>query len=147
MTTIRDATVDDLPELVRLLGQLNETPRPLSEQHRKAFADVAADPRQRLLVIEDEGALFGSATMVIVPNVGHGGRPYAIVENVVVDEAMRGRGIGEQLMHYIVDRAREAGCYKVALTSRKFRTDAHRFYERLGFVASSEGFRFTLDDD
>ncbi len=145
---IRDATAADLPTLVRLLGQLNETASPApTERHAAAFDAVSADPRQRLLVVEHEGAVIGSAVLVIVPNLGHNGAPYALVENVVVDEAARGQRHGEELMRYIIEDARSAGCYKVVLTSRKFRTDAHRFYERLGFDASSEGFRYTLVAD
>ena len=148
MTTIRDATPEDLPALVRLLGQLNETPQPApTKRHREAFAAIAADPRQRLLVVEHDGAVIGSASLVIVPNLGHNGAPYALVENVVVDESARGQGHGDALMRHIIDAARQAGCYKVVLTSRKHRKDAHRFYERLGFEATSEGFRYTFTPD
>ena len=148
MSTIRDATIDDLPALVRLLGQLNETPSPApTERHAAAFAAVVADPRQRLLVVERDGVVIGTAAMVIVPNLGHNGTPYALIENVVVDEAARGQRHGESLLRYTIDAARTAGCYKVVLTSRKHRKDAHRFYERLGFDATSAGFRYTLIGD
>jgi N-acetylglutamate synthase-like GNAT family acetyltransferase len=143
---IRDATAADLPELVRLLAQLYDAPpqdRP-TKRHVAALAAVAADPRQRLLVAEHDGSVVGTAAMVIVPNLGHNGTPYALVENVVIDEAVRGQRHGETLLRYIINAARTAGCYKVVLTSRKRRTDAHRFYERLGFDATSEGFRYTL---
>lgn len=147
--TIRDANADDLPALVRLLGQLYD-PVPAAaptEQHLAAFEAVAADRRQRLLVVEQEGVAIGTASLVIVPNVGHGGTPYALIENVVVDEAARSTGHGDRLLRYMIDAARAAGCYKVVLTSRKRRTDAHRFYKRLGFEATSEGFRYTLTTD
>ena len=148
MSTIRDATPDDLPAIVRLLGQLNETPSPApTERHRLAFEAVNSDPRQRLLVVEHEGTVIGSAVLVIVPNLGHNGTPYALVENVVVDEAARGRRHGEFLLAYMIDAARSARCYKVVLTSRKHRTDAHRFYQRMGFEATSEGFRYTFVAD
>jgi ribosomal protein S18 acetylase RimI-like enzyme len=148
MSTIRDATADDLSALVRLLGQLNESVPPVpTERHVAAFDAVAADPRQRLLVVEHEGAVIGSAVLVVVPNLGHNGSPYALVENIVVDEAMRGQRHGERLLRYMIDEARTACCYKVVLTSRKSRQDAHRFYERLGFEATSEGFRYTLIPD
>ncbi len=148
MTAIRDATLDDLPALVRLLGQLNETASPApTERHRAAFDAIAADPRQRLLVLEHDGAVIGTAALVIVSNLGHDGTPYALIENVVVDEAQRGSGHGELLIRYMIEAAHAAGCYKVVLTSRKHRTDAHRFYQRLGFEATSEGFRYTLIAD
>ena len=148
MSTIRDAIAEDLPALVRLLGQLNETPSLApTERHVAAFAAVSADSRQRLLVIQHDGAVIGTAAMVVVPNLGHNGTPYALVENVVVDEVARGHHHGEELMQYIIEAARTASCYKVVLTSRKHRKDAHRFYERLGFEATSEGFRYTLIAD
>ena len=59
-------------------------------------------------MVEDGGALLATADLSLALNVGHGGRPYAIVENVVVDEPERGRGIGEMLMRYVIERAREA---------------------------------------
>jgi GNAT superfamily N-acetyltransferase len=100
-----------------------------------------------LLVVEHEGVVIATAAVIVVPNLGHDGTPYALVENVVVDEAARGQRHGEQLLSYIIDEARAAGCYKVVLTSRKHRKDAHRFYQRLGFEATSEGFRYTLIGD
>jgi ribosomal protein S18 acetylase RimI-like enzyme len=145
MPTIREATHDDLPSLVRLMAQLNDATPTVLPAHEKAFADVHADPRQRLLVVEHDGAVVASASLIIVPNLGRDGRPYAIVENVVTDEPLRGRRFGEKLMQYCIEQARAAGCYKIALTSRKHRADAHRFYRRLGFEASSEGFRLALE--
>lgn len=143
--TIRDATLDDLPALVRLHAQLSDEPASeCTPQHRAAFEAVSADPRQRLLVVEQDGAVVGTAVLILVPNLGRGGQPYALIENVVVHEGARGRGHGERLLRYMIDEARAAGCYKVVLTSRKSRKDAHRFYERLGFDATSEGFRYTL---
>jgi GNAT superfamily N-acetyltransferase len=147
---IRDATEADLPRLVELLAQLSlDEPReepatPLSESYRAAFRAIAADPRQRLLVLEQDGHLVGSLVLVIVPNLSHRGMSYAFVENVVVDETERGTGHGELLMRRAVELAREAGCYKLSLTSNKSRPDAHRFYERLGFRATHEGFRIDL---
>jgi GNAT superfamily N-acetyltransferase len=150
-TRIRDAVVADLPRVLELyvaLGvisaeeQAGTMPSPA---HERAFADVCADPRQRLLVIEADGRIAGTLVLLIVPNISRGGRPYALVENVVVDEGQRGSGYGAELMRYAIAEARRAGCYKIALTSRDEREDAHRFYEGLGFVAASKGFRLPLE--
>jgi N-acetylglutamate synthase-like GNAT family acetyltransferase len=144
---VRDATQPDLPRIVELLAQLSpDTPRedlrqPLAESYRTAFREIEADRKQRLLVAEANGRVVGTAALIIVPNLSHQGRPYAIVENVVVDEAQRGGGYGELLMRHAMEAARQAGCYKLVLTSNKRRSDAHRFYERLGFRATHEGFR------
>ena len=147
---IREATEDDLPRLIELLAQLSlDAPRedagpPLPRTYSAAFAEIQADPRQRLFVAEAGGRVAGSATLIIVPNLTHQGRPYAIVENVVVDETERGGGLGELLMRHAIAAAGRAGCYKLTLTSNRRRGDAHRFYERLGFVATHEGYRIEL---
>lgn len=148
---IRDATEADLPRIVDLLQQesLGDERRedpgpPLPEAYTRAFRDIASDPRQRLLVAEVEGTVVGTFVFIIIPNLSYRGRPVAQVENVVVDEPWRGRGVGEAMMRWAIDEARRAGCFRVQLTSNKARRDAHRFYRRLGFVASHEGFKLLL---
>jgi len=79
--------------------------------------------------------------LLIVPNLSHHGLPWAVVENVVTDRRFQRKGIGRLMMEYAINRAREAGCYKLQLASSKTREDAHRFYESLGFEASAHGFR------
>ena len=144
---VRDATQADLPRIVELLAQLSpdaareDLGPPLLESYRAAFREIETDPRQRLLVVEAAGRVAGTAALSIVPNLSHQGRPYAIVENVVVDEAQRGTGCGELLMRHAMEEAQRANCYKLVLTSNKRRADAHRFYQRLGFRATHEGFR------
>jgi GNAT superfamily N-acetyltransferase len=103
-----------------------------------------AQGKQQLLVAESRGKLIGTLVLVIVPSLSHKGTPYGIIENVVVDEKHRSKGIGEALITHAIEEARKAGCYKVTLTSNKRRTDAHRFYERLGFARTHEAFRINL---
>lgn len=148
--SVRDATEGDLPRIVELLTQLSlddsrEDPRtPLAESYRAAYGEMVRDPNHRLLVVEVDGRIVGTAVLIVIPNLSHQGRPWAVVENVVVDETERGAGHGEQLMRYALEEARQAGCYKLSLTSSKERPDAHRFYQRLGFRATHEGFRIGL---
>lgn len=149
---VREAVTEDLPRLVQLLDQLSlegesreDLSRPLNSAYRAALARISADDRQRQLVVEAGRELIATAALVIIPNLSHVGKPYAIVEDVVVDAAWRSKGVGEALLRHMVDLARQAGCYKVCLTSNKARADAHRFYRRLGFRASHEGFRMDLD--
>ena len=144
---VRRATEGDLARLVELLSQLSlgddrESPvQPLPESYRAALREIEADPRQELLVAECGGRVVATLALGVVANLSHRGRPWAFVENVVVDEAERSKGYGEVLMRHAIERARAAGCYKLVLTSNKRRRHAHRFYERLGFVATHEGFR------
>ena len=98
----------------------------------------------RVLVAEDDGRIVGALVLAIVENITRKGTPYAIIENVVVDEDARGQRHGEALIEQAVEEARQAGCYKVSLTSNKRRSEAHRCYERLGFVQTHEAFRIDL---
>lgn len=145
--SVREATEADLPRLVALLAQLSldgqreELGPPLPEAYRAAFRAIEADANQRLYVLEAAGEIVGSLVLVIVPNLSHQGRPYAIVENVIVDAERRSAGYGELLMRQAMAEAEQAGCYKLALTSNKERAGAHRFYRRLGLEARHEGFR------
>jgi GNAT superfamily N-acetyltransferase len=145
---IRRARQTDLEALIALLQQLSlddprEDPGALAA-YEAAFAEIDADPRQTLLVAVDGARILGTAAFILVPNLSHAGRPYAIVEDVVVDAQHRSKGFGEGLMRRAIEMAREAGCYKLVLTSNRRRSDAHRFYERLGFTASHFGFRMDL---
>jgi GNAT superfamily N-acetyltransferase len=145
---IREATRADLPGLVAMYAELSldeprEDPAAL-HRYEAAFDAIAALAGHHVLVAEEDGTLLGSATVIVEPNLTYKATPFALIENVVVTEAARGRGVGAAIITAAVEIAREAGCYKVTLTSNKRRGDAHRFYERLGFQASHEGFQLRL---
>ena len=151
--TIRDARPEDIPRLLELYLQLSESSqhpedeiRPLTDGQSAALERIAADPNSQLFVLEDGGAIVGTYALYVMPNLSHGGRPFAIVENVVVDGTLRGRGLGRLLMDHAVGLARAAGCYKVALTSNNKRAPAHAFYASLGFEQSHQGFTMYLED-
>lgn len=144
---VREATEADLPAILDLLTQLSSGTPPAQATTRppawalETFKRVQADKQQQLLVITDEGHVVGSLVLLIVPSLAHGGRPWAEVEHVVVDEMARGKGYGELLMRYAEEQAQAAGCYKLQLQSSNPRVRAHRFYERLGFASAARAFR------
>lgn len=147
---IRDATAADVPRVIELLQQMTIAPEPARERdphdpaYVRALADLQADARQRVLVVEDHGRVIATATLMVLPNLSHGGRPVAQLESVVVDERERGHGVGERLVRFCVDEARRVGCFRLQLTSNAARVDAHRFYQRLGFADSHVGFKLLL---
>jgi ribosomal protein S18 acetylase RimI-like enzyme len=149
---IRSARPEDLPALVELLPQLREgaTPgvtwEPADDRTATGvWEQILSDPRRAFLVAELDDRVVGTADLVIVPNLTHAARPIAYVENVVVDKGLRGRGIGRALMAACETRAVEAGCYKLQLLSNRYRDDAHRFYESLGFEPAALGYRRYLE--
>ncbi len=154
MARIREAAEADLPRLLELYFQLSQlgslpeaAPRPVTEAHRAALRALRADPHATCLVLEVGGQVVGTLTVYILANLSHGARPFAVVENVVTDAAVRGRGWGRLLMAHAEELARRQGCYRIVLTSHRRRTDAHRFYERLGFQRSHEGMTKYLDEE
>lgn len=152
MAIVRAAREEDIPRLLELYQQLAitnaeaERQSNLSLEHyRRAFREIMNFPGQELLVAKDEGEVVGSLVLVIVPNLSHGARPWAIIENVIVDRKRRRRGAGRLLMEYAIDRAKESDCCRIGLSSNKSRHEAHQFYQAMGFFdTSSYSFRIYL---
>ncbi|MFB7178696.1 GNAT family N-acetyltransferase [Streptomyces sp. NPDC056257] len=149
----RNATRRDLPAVLALLADEDRVLDPASivvgEAHERAFAAIGADPRNEMLVLTDGAAgaevVLGCLQLTYIPGLGQNGQERAVVEAVRVRADRRGAGLGAELMRLAVERARERGCGLVQLTSSKRRTAAHRFYERLGFARSHEGFKLQLN--
>ncbi len=130
---IREARASDLDAVVALMAQLGGG-APLAPGQARAIFDRYADyPDYRLYVALRDGRVAGCFSMLVMDNLAHGGAKSAIVEDVVVDAALRGQGIGTRMMDFARGRGREQGCYKLALSSGMPREAAHRFYESLGF--------------
>lgn len=140
---IRSAEPRDLDRLLELYGLLEgpyaDVPRPNGEA-ADLFTRVLLDPNQEILVAEVYGEAAGTLVLAILPNLAHGGAPYAVVENVVVDEEYRGEGVGKALVREAMRRAKRAGAYKLALCSNAGLTEAHEFYRALGFEQTHVGF-------
>lgn len=139
---VRPAARRDLEQVLAIYGLLGG---PYAAERRAITADeawrtLALDFRQHVLVAEAGGVVIGTATVIAVPNIGHGGKPWAAVENVVVAAAYRGRGVGGRLMAAAGELARQMGCYKLVLSSNLARTEAHSFYRRLGWRQTHAGF-------
>lgn len=143
---IRTATAADVPALLRLYGQLGDPDQlPDPALAREALDAISAQPGMHLLVAEVAGAIVGTVTLVVVPNLTHVAKPWAQVENMVVEEGLRGRGLGRALLDRCVALATGFGCYKLQLQSANQRLEAHQFYQGFGFQPSSVGFRLYLD--
>jgi GNAT superfamily N-acetyltransferase len=142
--SVRPASVHDLPAVRRLLTHLHDPPTEVSWS-AALWTQMLGDPNRRVLVATDrEEYPVGTADLLLVPNLTYDGSPWAIVENIVVDPAWRGHGVGRALMRHAIRTADDAGCYKLQLASSNRRIGAHRFYERLGFERAAVGFRWSF---
>ena len=145
---IREADRADLPAIVALLaddvlGKARDFPT-VDDAYERAFAEVDSDPRNFLIVAQDGDEVVACMQITYIPGLGRHGAERSQVEVVRVRSARRGQGVGGQLMAWAIEQARARGCVMMQLTSDKSRVDAHRFYARLGFVASHEGMKLLL---
>jgi GNAT superfamily N-acetyltransferase len=147
---IRPATRDDVPAVVAMLADdpLGATREDLGDlqTYETAYDRVVADPGQHLVVAERDGTVVGTLQLSVIPGLSRRGATRSIIEGVRVARDERGSGLGTELITWAVAESRRLGCTLVQLTSDASRTDARRFYERLGFVASHVGFKLQLDD-
>jgi GNAT superfamily N-acetyltransferase len=148
---LRTATEADVAALIDLIAadQLGATRDGVRDEadlaaYIAAFQKIDADPAHVLVVAERDGHIVGTLQLSFLPGLARRGALRAQVEAVRVAQSQRGAGLGAAMMGWAIAEARRRGCALVQLTSDKARTDAHRFYERLGFVASHEGMKLAL---
>lgn len=130
----REAQPEDYQSVMQLYRQLQPADPVLGDgSDAKIFAQILASPWLRLFVLELGGTVVATTYLNIIPNLSRSASPYAVIENVVVYESLRGSGLGKQIMDGTLRAAWEAGCYKAMLMtgSRKPSTDA--FYQACGF--------------
>jgi Sortase and related acyltransferases len=146
----RQATRADLPSIVRMLAddelgsQREQVENPLPASYYSAFEQINKDPNHELIVGERNGEVIGTLHLMFLPSVSFQGGLRAQVESVRVDKRLHGQGIGSEMMKWVMERARQRGAHVVQLTTHKSRVDAHRFYERLGFIGSHLGMKISL---
>jgi GNAT superfamily N-acetyltransferase len=145
---LRPARREEIPTLVALftddeLGRTREG-APL-ETYLSAFDAIERDENNTLYVLDIGREVSGCAQLTVIPGLGRRGAKRAQIEAVRVASHLRGQGLGRWMIGELVAVARQKGCRLVQLTSDKRRAEAHRFYGSLGFVASHEGFKLSLD--
>ncbi len=148
--SFRLVTADDLPALLRLLvddavaqargGYTAE----ITPAVAAAFDEIERDPNNELWLGERDGEVIAMLQLTLIPGLSRGGMKRALVEAVRVRADLRGQRIGEALMAHVEARAKAAGCGLIQLTTDKKRLDAHRFYDRIGYVASHVGMKKKL---
>jgi GNAT superfamily N-acetyltransferase len=139
---IRPATETDLSGLLALYAELHPEDPPLpAERGLAIWQRIACQPGRVILVAESGGAIIGTADCSILDNLTRGGRPFMLVENVVVAASRRRTGVATRLFEAVTDLAVREDCYKVQLISRSDRVDAHAFYRSCGYETVAEGYR------
>jgi GNAT superfamily N-acetyltransferase len=134
MTLFREAGPDDFDDILRLYRQLQpEDPVLHDGSDAAAFTQILRSPGLHLFVLEADGAVVATTYLNIIPNLTRSASPYAVIENVVVEETLRGTGLGKQIMAGTLRAAWDAGCYKAMLQTGSRTPATHRFYRSCGF--------------
>jgi ribosomal protein S18 acetylase RimI-like enzyme len=146
----RTARFDDVPAIVALLAddplgsQRERTGTPLDACYVAAFRAIEADSNQRLVVVCDGEEIIGTLQLSFIPGIARMGAWRGQIEAVRIAAHRRDSGLGQEVFEWAIEQCRARGCSLVQLTTDKSRTDAQRFYDRLGFVASHEGYKLAL---
>jgi len=146
----RIARRDDVPVIVRLLAdddlgsQREKYISPLPDEYYTAFEHVHNDPNHELIVTETNGEVLGTLHLIFLPSLSYLGGLGAQIESVRVDRKYQNKGVGSQMVRWAMQRAKDRGAHIVQLTTHTSRSDAHRFYERLGFKKSHVGMKLSL---
>ena len=147
----RPARREDLEAVVRLLaadclGQWRESlsDGALPDSYVRAFDEMAADPRNTIIVGEAAGRIVACLQLTFIPGLTYAGGERAQIEGVRVDSALRGAGVGKALIAHVAELTRQRGCVLMQLTTDKRRPEALAFYRSLGFAPSHEGMKLAL---
>lgn len=142
----RQAKRADLQEILNLYKELNPDDPVLQIDKANSIWDIVEHNNLiRYFVAIDSDIIVASCTIAVIPNLTRNGRPYAVIENVITKSEFRKKGIGQGIINAAVDFAKENNCYKIILLSSVKRTEAHEFYEAIGFDGNSKrGFELRL---
>jgi len=148
----RKAKKDDVPEIVKMIAndelgkQREDYQEPLPEKYYQAFENIDCDINQELIVIEnEENEVIGTLQLTFIQYLTYQGGIRAQIEAVRIREDQRGKGIGEKLFKWAINRSKEKGAHLLQLTTDKKRPEALKFYEKLGFTASHDGMKLHFD--
>ncbi|MEZ2132945.1 MULTISPECIES: N-acetyltransferase family protein [unclassified Sinorhizobium] len=148
--SVRRALLADLPAIIALLAddilgqQREDACSPPNPKYVEAFRAIDADPHQLQAVATLGNEIIGTLQLTFIPGLARMGAWRGQIEGVRIAKGHRGSGLGQHLFEWAIDQCRAKGCNLVQLTTDKARPDAHRFYEKLGFVGSHIGYKLTL---
>jgi GNAT superfamily N-acetyltransferase len=138
-SALRHATRDDLDALLALYAQLNPDDAPIARERATAILErILASELLAIVVATQDDAVVATCYLNVIPNLTRGGASYAVIENVVVDAARRGTGLGQAVVRFALHDAWHRGCYKALLQTGSRDPRVHRFYEACGFSASEK---------
>ena len=136
---IREICADELDELLNLYLFLHEDEIPENSEHLKdTWNSIVTDKNHHIIVCEIDGKIVSSCVCVIIPNLTRNVRPYAFIENVVTNEAYRGKGYATDCLNYARKIAEENNCYKMMLLTGSKKEETLNFYRKAGYNSTDK---------
>lgn len=136
---IREITENDLDGLLKLYTQLHGNPFPeKSDTLNRLWSEILSDRNHHIVVCEENGEIVSSCVCVIVPNLTHGQRPYALIENVITDERYRKKGYATACLGFAKEIAVREGCYKIMLMTGSKEESTLNFYKKAGYNSNDK---------
>ena len=136
------ATKDNLDGIMALQNQVYRVKK-LHADANKVLADLIDADHCDIVIAKEDNKIIGSAFLFYMPIPAHG-KPYALLEGMVVDKKFRTKGVGSTLIQKAIEVARQKHCYKMIFTSGFDRKEIHKFYEKFGFAKWGVEFRMDL---
>lgn len=135
---IRKANSADLKQIIALYKELQPDDQPINADTAASVWKCAVSSGVTYFVADDNGRIVASCYIAIIPNLTRRCASIGFIENIITASGYRRRGIGQRLLEVAIEYAKAQGCYKVTLQSGIKRTDAHKFYESIGFDGNSK---------
>lgn len=131
---IRLITYEDLSGLLTLYTQLHDNPMPeLSQGLNELWELIIHDKNHNIIIAEADGKIVSSCVLIVIPNLTHRQRPYALIENVITDENYRKQGLAAACLNFAKEIAVSEHCYKIMLLTGSKQESTLRFYEQAGY--------------
>ncbi len=131
---IREITTNDYEGLMRLYTQLHNNPFPEKDAAMtQLWNRILEDKDHHIVVAEEDGKIVASCVCVIIPNLTHNQQPYALIENVITDEAYRKQGLATACLDYAKEIAVRENCYKMMLLTGSKEESTLNFYLQAGY--------------
>ena len=137
---IEKLKIEDIQSLLELYKELTPFENSL-EKSIEIYKEILQDDQYLIVVAKDNNEVIGSVFGVCCKSLAVGGNPFLVIEDVIVKDNLRGKGIGKKLMNTLDEFAKEKYCVYAILVSSDYRKEAHVFYENLGFIDGVRGFR------
>ena len=137
--TIRESGADDLDDILTLYRDLHpDDPVPDSGLADRIYNRILANDFFKILLLQRDESVVATCSISIIPNLTRGGRPYAVIENVVTRTGMRRQGLGSKIIRHAIAVAEKNNCYKIMLLTGSGKEATHRFYQKLGFSGADK---------